>query len=272
MAFRTVGIPARHLVNQDWTLEEKISPSLPVQNLNPFDPVRWEKGNAIVDSKIRKLKIEDAIKFIDQGWVDAINAGQVWALVSPKKNGVVLARSLTDRDWEIGWATGSQWSWIALRKDEAGWNIMTAADKVTLGGSFRPFVGFSENYLVALSASGDEESCELVVHDLSSGGRIATIEAGFFRQIASTISEKDGLIFVSSQEWYGTTSLELFDLQSGAAGPWLLIERQNDSDWHAVKNGVIKSPPWGDQLRRAMLGEVDPAAARGQFPPFQLDN
>jgi len=64
---------------------------------------------------------------------------------------------------------------------------------------------------------------------------------------------EDGVLTVRSNEWYNSYSIELYDMRTGAQGPWLLVENSND---HRAEGSFAPvSPPWGDRLRRMILGE-----------------
>ena len=105
--------------------------------------------------------------------------------------------------------------------------------------------------------------CSLKIRQLVSHEELWSETLAFSLNADVEIFPADGVVVVLSYEWYGAQSIQLFDLRTGAAGPWLNIV---DSSWPNIgqppnlgdpselqEEYFVRVPPWGGRLRNLLL-------------------
>lgn len=155
--------------------------------------------------------------------------------------------------------------WMIFSKQAEGWAIERSGTiEDALQQPERVSLASENGYLAATWSS-----CSIELRRLDTDERLWSDDLAFSLNADLEIVPSDGIVIAFSREWYDAHSLQVFDLKTGAPGPWVNVtdvmwpydqapstnsEEQSDPE----KVLVVRVPPWGDRLRKLIID-----AARG---------
>lgn len=167
----------------------------------------------------------------------------------------VLADVSDDGSSLVLWGTeapsagaGTAWFWLARTADS--WTLSRSGRVDGVLESPSPVTFATDGGWLAFYGG------DCLVHILSADedGPEHEVVPAFENHIGLTIDTADGVLEVISHEWYGALAVQLFDLRTGASGPWLNIADEGYPEGAMAERPLLlHAPPWGDRLRRMIL-------------------
>ena len=153
-----------------------------------------------------------------------------------------------------------------LEQTETGWAVVSGGTVEWSGvlpepPSLREQTALSVDNGVLVVAGPD---CSIDARLLDSSEKLWSSNLAFSLNADVELVPDDGVVVALSHEWYDAKSIQLFDLKTGAAGPWLNIV---DTSWPIERYGggetgftdefeseyFVRVPPWGDRLRHLLI-------------------
>lgn len=149
----------------------------------------------------------------------------------------------------------ARWYWVAVSRDGPDWRISGSGD---FEGSNRlrmkPRFAFNDGILFRTG-----QNCTIEAVNPLSETPLWTGTFAFVQDQMLEVRSDDGVVLAYSNEWYGWLALQLFDIRTGAAGPWVnvpenIIQTQDTRQIASFNPSIsLNLPPWGDRLRRMLL-------------------
>ncbi len=218
----------------------------------PGEPV-WSQTLAIDEGDI--LVVPDIQKFVEiSNWADIQETTGIRFIESSEDvlDAPVWAALSRDTDMAVVWGMEERQgtlgvTWLLLEPDGEEWAVVASdhiADADSSGINPRVFA-VSGNAFATYDGF-----CSLVVSQPGSRDTVWEGTMAFEQNGSVEIWPEEGVLLAVSHEWYDGTSLQLFDLATGAPGPWVIV---TGDSWPGDEDVLLNVPPWGDGLRRRLL-------------------
>jgi len=150
--------------------------------------------------------------------------------------------------------------WVILFDKNGVWSVGKT-------GVVKDPPGWTETIALAVSNeiyAMSHVDCSLKAFRLDTGEQLWSETLAFSLGVDLKLIPADGIAIAKSREWYDAVSVQIFDLRTGAPGPWVNIVEASFPDTPLSSNVnnenneyetelTLRLPPWGDRLRRLLM-------------------